>query len=115
MEAESYAPVSDEACKRNVEAAKKVRLVVVCDMPIGHGNLRNLEAASSAQDRSVPVVLLRNGLPPWAEERDYTGGEATRALEQLAGWGARRVESIDEVVITLDESVSEAAIPAEDD
>ena len=101
VESESYAPVSDEARKRNVQAAGKARLVVVCDMPIGHGNLRNLEAANAAQDRGVPVALLRDGLPPWAEERDYTGGEATRALEQLVGRGARRVESVDKVVSLL--------------
>ena len=101
VESESYAPVSDEACKRNAEAAGKARLVVVCDMPIGHGNLRNLEAANAAQDRNVPVALLRDGLPPWAEERDYTGGEATRALEQLVGRGAWRLQSVDEVVSIL--------------
>jgi iron complex transport system ATP-binding protein len=114
VEAESYAPVSDEACKRNVEAAKDVRLVVVCDMPIGRGNLRNLEAASAAQESGVPVVLLRDGLPLWAEERDYTGGEATRSLEQLVQQGARPVESIDEVVAMLDERAPEATVPVED-
>ncbi len=105
VESESYAPVSDEARKRNVQAAGKARLVVVCDMPIGHGNLRNLEAASAAQDRGVPVALLRDGLPPWAEERDYTGGEATRALEQLVERGARQVKSIDKVVSLMYEGI----------
>ncbi len=114
IEAESYAPVSDEACKRNVEAAKAVKLVVVCDMPIGLGNLRNLEAASVAQEHGVPVIMLRDGLPLWAEERDYTGGKAARSLEQLIERGARSVESIDEVVVMLNEIVPKQTVPIED-
>lgn len=101
VEAESYAPVSEAAHERNVEAAKSARLVVVCDMPVGHGNLRNLKAANAAQGHGVPVVLLHDGLPPWAGERDYTGGEATRALERLVESGARPVGSVDEVVPIL--------------
>lgn len=105
IEAESYAPISDEAHERNVEVVKGVRVVVVCDMPIGRGNLRNLEAAKVAQKNGVAVVLLRDGLPLWAEERDYTGGEASRSLEQLVERGARPVGSVDEVVGILEEEI----------
>ncbi|MGB3632504.1 MAG: ABC transporter ATP-binding protein [Rubrobacteraceae bacterium] len=113
VEAESYAPVSEEAHERNVEAAKNARLVVVCDMPIGRGNLRNLEAAMVAQENDVSVVLLRDGLPLWARERDYTGGEATQLLERLVERGASPVESVDEVVGVLDEQVSAAGVEFE--
>lgn len=113
VEAESYAPISDEAHGRNVEAAKNTRLVAVCDMPVGRGNLRNLEAAAAAQERGVPVVLLRGGLPLWAERRDYTDGEATRSLERLVERGARPVESVDEIVGLLNEQVSAADVTFE--
>ena len=114
VEAESYAPISDEAHERNVEAAKNARLVVVCDMPVGHGNLRNLEAALVAQEHGVPVVLLRNGLPLWAERRDYTGGEAKRFLDDLASRGSRIVESVDGVIGVLQERAPATGVPAED-
>ena len=114
IEAESYAPVSDRAHERNVEAAKDVRLVVVCDMPVGRGNLRNLEAAVTARKSGVPVVLLRDGLPLWAERRDYTGGEASHSLEHLVKLGARPVESVDGVVGLLDERTPLTKVPAED-
>ena len=114
IEAESYAPVSEKAHERNVEAAKNVRLVVVCDMPVGNGNLRNLEAAATARKSGVPVILLRDGLPLWAEARDYTGGEATGVLRRLVEEGGRPVESVDEVVTLLKEPVPLTNVPPED-
>ncbi|MGF1471460.1 MAG: ABC transporter ATP-binding protein [Rubrobacteraceae bacterium] len=110
VEAESYAPIPDEAHGRNVEAAKNTRLVAVCDMPVGRGNLRNLEAAAAAQEHGVPVALLRGGLPLWAEKRDYTGGEATRSLERLVRQGARTVASVDGIVGVLRESAPPADV-----
>lgn len=114
VEEVSYAPVSGEAHRRNVEAAKAARLVVVCDMPVGHGNLPNLEAAVEARDHDVPVALLRDGLPPWAGRRDYTEGEATRLLERLVSEGARVAGSVDEVVETLRGLGAPADAPAAD-
>lgn len=114
IEAESYAPIPDEAHERNVVAAKNARVVLVCDMPIGRGNLRNLEAAALAREDDVPVILLRDGLPFWAEGRDYTGGEATRQLERLIEGGGRQVESVDEVIEMMAELTQKAAEVAED-
>lgn len=114
IEVESYAPISDEAHGRNVEAAKNARLVVVCDMPVGRGNLLNLAAAAAAQERGVPVVLLRSGLPLWAGRRDYTGGEATSSLRRLVERGAMPVDSVDGVVDLLDEQAPKAGVPVED-
>jgi len=98
IEAESYAPIPDGAHEANVAAARGVRLVAVCDMPVGYGNLRNLEASESAQRAGVPVALVRSGLPPWISQKDHTGGEGTRSLERLVESGATPVESVDEVV-----------------
>ncbi len=101
IEAESYAPIPQEAHEANVAAAKSVRLVVVCDMPVGDGNLRNLEAASEAQRTGVPVALVRNGLPLWVSRKDYTSGKGTRLLEHLVSAGATPVDSIDKTVDLL--------------
>jgi iron complex transport system ATP-binding protein len=111
----SYSPISDEAHERNVAAAKTAGLVVVCDMPVGPGNLRNLEAVAEAQETGVPVALLRAGLPPCVEEKDYTGGEATRLLEALSRCGARSAESVDKIVGLLDDALSVSDPSAENE
>jgi iron complex transport system ATP-binding protein len=98
IEGEAYAPISEDAHARNVAAARRARAVVVCDMPVGRGNLRNLEAAAAAQEAGVPVVLLHDGLPLWTEQRDYTGGAASRLLDRLAARGAAEAGSVDEAV-----------------
>jgi iron complex transport system ATP-binding protein len=100
VEGAPYSPVSDEAHAANVAAAERAELVAVCDMPVGPGNLRNLQAALEALDAGVPVVLLRDG-PHHGEKRDYTGGAATELARRLKSGGARVVESADGVVRLL--------------
>jgi hypothetical protein len=53
---------------------------VVCDPPIGSGNVRNLELALEAAARGIPLVLL-DAMP--IAERDFTGGHATELWQQL--------------------------------
>jgi hypothetical protein len=55
-------------------------VVVVCDPPLGPGNVRNLELALEAARRGSPVVLL-DAVP--IAERDFTGGRATDLWTQL--------------------------------
>ena len=55
-------------------------VVVVCDPPVGPGNVRNLELALVAARRGTAVVLL-DAIP--IAERDFTGGRATVLWEQL--------------------------------
>lgn len=102
---QSYAPISEAVHDRNVEAAKSARLLLVCDMPVGYGNLKNLESVIVAQEESgLPVVLLRDGLPHWAEARDYTNGEATALFEKIIARGARVVSSVDEAMQILEQT-----------
>lgn len=100
IEEESFAPISDDAHERNLAATRAAKLVVVCNMPVGRGNLRNLEATVRAQESGIPVVLLRDELPAWAEKRDYTGGVADAMLDHLVSQGAREAGSADEVLDT---------------
>ena len=101
VEEESYAPISTAAHAENTAAASSVETIIICDAPVGRGNLRNLQAAAKAQEGTTQVVLLRDGLPPCATKRDYTGGEATALLDKLIARGARMVNSVDEVVQTM--------------
>jgi hypothetical protein len=53
---------------------------VVCDPPVGPGNLRNLELALEQAEEGELVVLL-DSIP--IAERDFTGGRATEFWQEL--------------------------------
>ena len=56
-------------------------LVVICSVPIGFGNLGNLEDAAAARS-----LLLLEDQP--IADRDYTGGAATERYAALRAKGA---------------------------
>jgi hypothetical protein len=53
---------------------------VVCDPPVGSGNVRNLELALEQTEDGAPVVLLDSIA---IAERDFTGGRATELWQRL--------------------------------
>ena len=74
-----FSPVGDRAHAENLELIGAADLVVLTAVPIGHGNVRNVEAVQG---------VLTAGKPVWAaagvRENDFTG-----AVAQLAGDGLR--------------------------
>jgi len=69
-----FSAIDDRAASAWRALAADADVIVVCDAPIGPGNLRNLELALGAARAGRPVVLLE-GSP--ITERDFTGGSAT--------------------------------------
>ena len=65
-------------CRELVQGAL---LLVVCDAPIGRGNLENVRLALEAVRSGVRTVLIEQ-VP--IRERDFTGGEATGLWRALA-------------------------------
>jgi iron complex transport system ATP-binding protein len=77
----AFSPIDDEGHLRNLELVKQAEVVVLCDINVGPGNLRNLEACAAARR------LLMIEETPFAE-RDFTGGKAAevyRALRARSG------------------------------
>ena len=66
-------------CRSMIEASD---LLVVCDAPVGPGNVENLRLARDAAVRGVPTLVLEQ--VPIAE-RDFTGGVATALWHELRG------------------------------
>ncbi len=69
-----FSPISDASFDEALELIADGSIVVISDIPIGHGNLRNVTLALEAARRGHPVLLLSQ--TP-VEERDFTGGAAT--------------------------------------
>jgi iron complex transport system ATP-binding protein len=81
-----FSAVGDEAHAENLEMMRAADLVVVCAVPVSHGNARNIEAAREA---------LAAGIPVWADEgvraNDFVGavdGLARAGAQFFAGEGA---------------------------
>ena len=83
------APFSPIGAESRAAAARMIAaadVVLITPLPVGLGNLANIELAAEAQAAGKPVVLL--GDASYAA-RDFTGGEATALLQRLASGGAQ--------------------------
>src|SRR5437762_2735781 len=68
-----------------------VKLLIICPMPIGPGNLALLQEAVAAGQRGLPMLLLHT---TDIAKRDYTGGEGQQLLDALVHMGAKTVTSV---------------------
>lgn len=71
-----FSEISDELHNDNISFIENSDMVILCNMPFGNHNLRNLEAAKYAKK----LVIIENDLP---ETRDFTAGKATQIYNQL--------------------------------
>lgn len=71
-----FSEIDDEALKENIEMVKAADITILCDMPFGLQNMRNLEAAAYASK----LVIIENENP---ENRDFTGGKALSTYNGL--------------------------------
>lgn len=88
-----FAPISTRAYEENLAAMRSSDGVVICETPFGPGNLLNLSAALELESKISIYVLHPDGI----EERDYTGGQATKLIHQLVGSGAVPVNGVQEL------------------
>ena len=92
-----FSPISDKALHEVMRMIQEADVVIVSDMPVGFGNLRNLEAAKKASELDKPVLIF-NGI----EERDFASGEATKLFIALKNRGAIIVKDKEELFNRLE-------------
>jgi iron complex transport system ATP-binding protein len=117
-----YSPISPSTLEQIHKSLSNVKLLIVCPMPVGPGNLALLQEAYTAALRGVKVILLAPALAATStngEEqsiagntyasnemvsqtgianRDYTNGEGTKLVYYLLQAGATVVRSVSEAV-----------------
>jgi len=90
-----FCHVSEQAHRDNLELARRADVVVVSVLPLGRGNLRNLETARTALEWGKRVILLAASS---VRERDYTGGQGSAIYDELLARGALEVGEASELL-----------------
>jgi iron complex transport system ATP-binding protein len=75
-----FSVIDDDAASTWRELAAAADVIIVCDAPVGPGNLRNLELALEAA-RSGRAIVLVEQVP--IAERDFTHGRAAELWAEL--------------------------------
>ena len=95
-----FSPITREAHEHNLKLIRESDVVVLTDVPFGWGNLKNLEAALKAVEYGKPVYLVKTGLGLADQAGDYTGGLASKMLQELSK-SAKNVSSVEELLSAL--------------
>jgi len=98
-----FAPMDADAETRVEALVADADVVLVCEVPFGHGNVGNLTAAADAARSGKPVVLVGD-----IAGRDYTGGIAEGLWDAAVSAGAVLVADADSAERVLAELVAPA-------
>lgn len=74
--AKPFCEISDLPFNENSRKVKEADATILCNMPFGSQNLKNLEAAKCAKK----LIIIEDDAP---ETRDYTGGKALEVYDSL--------------------------------
>jgi len=97
-----FSPITETAFQAQLDQIRHADAVVLCNIPVGFGNLKNVEAAEVALSRLGKGVILVESDP--IAKRDFTNGEATKRVDALKRNGAIVVsspEAVHEVLATI--------------
>ncbi len=98
IEEAPFSPISDGALERAYQTARGAQVVVVTSMPLGRGNVRNLELAQRLVQEGLGLVILEE--TPVAN-RDFTGGTGARLWHELAAAAFAVTDTSDGVIRAL--------------
>jgi iron complex transport system ATP-binding protein len=110
-----YAPISPATLERVRTSFAHVKLLILCPVPIGPGNLALLQEAVAAAQRGLRVILLTSPhqsticvssdsaetewrLQSTEKVHDYTGGEGLKLVEKLLQADTSVVGSVAEAI-----------------
>lgn len=93
VEEEPFSPISTRAHLKNIELIDKCDEVIISPIPVGMGNLKNLEAALYALDRGKPLYIFGK----WQGNYDFTGGRATEIIDQIYKKGGKTISNLKEI------------------
>ena len=94
-----FSPITEDAFYEHIKQIENADVVVLCNSPVGFGNLKNVEAAEVALEQLGKKVIIVETDP--IEKRDFTDGDATKRVIAIKDKGAVVVTKPEEVVKRL--------------
>lgn len=95
-----FTAISDKAFEKNLEAIDRSDVVILCNVPYGSGNLKNLLAAYKGLKDGKNIYLFNNNNNEY-DNFDYVGGKAVEILENMKQHGLRVVNDFNELIKRL--------------
>ncbi|MBN1761830.1 MAG: ATP-binding cassette domain-containing protein [Methanomicrobia archaeon] len=95
-----FSPITADTFNAHLKQIEKADVVVLCNIPVGFGNLKNVEAAELALTHQGKKLVVVETIP--LAKRDFTDGEATQRLTILKHNGAVVVTKPEKVIDVLD-------------
>lgn len=94
-----FSEITPESQKANEELMDNADVIILMDVPVGHGNLANIESVLKAAQSGKKTIILK---PDLISTRDFTGGRAAELINQLARQGAEPTDSIEIILSNLE-------------
>ena len=92
IEEKPFSAISEKSNQDNLEQMLEADLTIVADVPVGHGNFKNLESVLKAQEQGKEILILGGTS---FENRDFVSGQAKVMLETLLKNGAKIISKHD--------------------
>jgi len=80
IEEAPFSQITKESYKRNLNFILNSNVIIVANAVFGKGNLKNLEAAKTAADHNIPIILVES--TPFAE-RNFAGKEGKALYDRI--------------------------------
>lgn len=85
VEEKPFSIITEEKHQQNLEFVKQADSVMLTNIPLGEGNLHNLQAVLEAMMHNILVIIMEESK---IEERDFTDGRATKLYNSIKSKGA---------------------------
>ncbi len=107
VEEAPFSQISQESYERNLNFILNSNVVIVANALFGKGNLKNLEAAKTAADRDVPIILIES--TPFAE-RNFSGKEGEALYDRVKKQAtlALKLEDVLDMIHVVNKKMSKA-------
>ncbi len=90
--------ISEKNYEKNLELMRLADAIVLTDVAIGNGNLRNIEALSLFEDK--PIIIIRN------PQRDFTGGKCDELLNKIEQYPKTELADVGETEYLLSQMLA---------
>ena len=105
VEEAPFAPISEQNISKNDQLIAKADYIILAPTPFGIGNLPNLISVLKASQKGTPLLIMDIREPIISQ--DFTGGEASRLMEELRASARLLAYNPQEIIHFLENSNQE--------